>query len=268
MPAVIFWGAWWLLVGGYTYSGAWKIFSPSWLDGSALHHLLTNPLARPGVFRDLLLAFPAPVLKLLTWGALAGELLALPLSLTRRGRAIAWLWMLAMHVGILFVVDFADLTFGMVMIHLFTFDPDWLSARSPRPVLVLFDEMCGLCERTVQFLLAEDVAGAMRFTPLQGETARPSLQRHGLDQFPLRSLVVVETRSDGNELVFVKSSAVARALDGLGGFWRVVSWMLRALPRPLRDVAYDFIANRRLQWFSAPSVCRLPTRGEAQRLMP
>lgn len=34
--------------------------------------------------------------------------------------------MVAMHLGILFVVDFADLTFGMLMIHLFTFDPDWL----------------------------------------------------------------------------------------------------------------------------------------------
>lgn len=268
MPAVIFWGAWWLLVAGYTYSGAWKLFSPSWLDGSALHHLLANPLARPGVFRDLLLALPDPVLKLLTWSALAGELLALSLSLTRRGRAIAWLWMLAMHLGILFVVDFADLTFGMVMIHLFTFDPDWLPARSPRPVQVLFDGVCGLCERTVQFLLAEDATAALRFAPLQGETARPILQRHGLDQFPLRSLVVVETGSDGNELAFLKSSAVARSLDSLGGFWRVVSWTLRAVPRPFRDAAYDFIAKRRLRWFSAPSVCRLPTRGEAQRLMP
>jgi len=268
MPAFIFWGTWWLLVAGYTYSGAWKLFSPSWLDGSALHHLLTNPLARPGLFRDLLLALPYPVLKLLTWGALAGELLALPLSLTRRGRAIAWLWMLAMHVGILFVVDFADLTFGMVMIHLFTFDPDWLPARSARPALVLFDGVCGLCERTVQFLLTEDSAGALQFAPLQGETARPVLQRHGLNQFPLRSLVVVEADADGSERVFVKSAAFARAFDALGGFWRVVSRAMLAIPRPLRDAAYDFIATRRLRWFSNPSVCRIPTRSEALRLKP
>ena len=60
-------------------------------------------------------------------------------------------FLLAMHLGILFVVDFADLTFGMV--HLFTFDPDWLPARSPRSALVLFDGVGGLCERTVLFLL-------------------------------------------------------------------------------------------------------------------
>ena len=36
---------------------------------------------------------------------------------------------MVMHVGIVLMVDFADLTLGMVMIHLFTFDPDWLAPR-------------------------------------------------------------------------------------------------------------------------------------------
>jgi predicted DCC family thiol-disulfide oxidoreductase YuxK len=268
MPAAAFWGAWGLLVAGYSYSGAWKLFSPSWLDGTALHHLLTNPLARPAMFRDLLLALPDGALKVLTWGALGGELLALPLSLTRWGRATVWFWMLGMHLGILLVVDFADLTFGMLMIHLFTFDPDWLPARESQPRLVLFDGVCGLCERTVQFLNREDRAGILSFAPLQGETARPILVRHGLSQIPMRSLVVVETDSSEGERLFTKSTAVARALSGLGGFWRVLSWVLLAVPRPLRDTAYDFIANRRHRWFVKPSVCQIPTRTEPIRLFP
>jgi len=127
MPAMIYWGAWFLLAAGYAYSAVWKLISPSWQDGSALHHLLTNPLARPGFFRNLILALPSPVLVALTWLALAGELATLPLSMFRTGRLIAWTWMLAMHLGLLLVVDFADLTLGMLMIHFFTFDPDWLS---------------------------------------------------------------------------------------------------------------------------------------------
>lgn len=129
MPAFIFWGAWFLLAAGYTYSGVWKLISPSWQDGSALQHLLTNPLARPGFARNFLLAMPWPLLVGLSWIALAGELLFLPLSIFKRGRFIAWVWMLAMHLGILTVVDFADLTGGMLMIHLFTFDPDWIQSR-------------------------------------------------------------------------------------------------------------------------------------------
>jgi hypothetical protein len=132
MPAVVFWVAWVLLAAGYTFSGGYKLLSPSWTDGSALWHLLHNPLARPGVARDLLLSLPPDWLRVLTWLALAGEILALPLSVHRRGRLLAWVWMGAMHAGILLVVDFADLTWGMLMMHLFTFDPEWTCRFSQR----------------------------------------------------------------------------------------------------------------------------------------
>ena len=68
--------------------------------------------------------------------------------------------------------------------------------------------------------------------------------------------------------MILKSAAIARALDALGGFWRVVSRALQAIPRPLRDAAYDFIATRSLRWFGNPSAGRIPTQGEALRLMP
>lgn len=129
MPAFVYRGAWFLLALGYTYSGVWKLTSPIWQDGSALYHLLTNPLARPGPIRNLLLELPWPVLAALSWIALAGELLFLPLSVCKEGRLVAWSWMLAMHLGILTVVDFADLTGGMLMIHLFAFDPSWFQSR-------------------------------------------------------------------------------------------------------------------------------------------
>lgn len=266
MPATIYWGAWMLLVVGYTYSGAWKLFSPSWLDGSALHHLLTNPLARPGIFRDLLLSLPDALLRVLTWAALAGELLALPLCLSRRGRCVAWVSMLAMHLGVMLVVDFADLTLGMVMIHLFTFDPEWLPARREQRTLVLFDGECGLCDRTVNFLLAEDTAQALRFAPLQGPTAAPLLRKHSLDAQPLRSVISVECEGAANERALVKSAAVAAALDSIGGLWRVSAWMMRLVPRPVRDAAYDFIAARRHKWF--PPACRLARPGDSARLLP
>ena len=34
-----------------------------------------------------------------------------------------------MHLGILSVVSFADLTFGMMMVHFFTFDPRWFGEK-------------------------------------------------------------------------------------------------------------------------------------------
>jgi hypothetical protein len=34
-----------------------------------------------------------------------------------------------MHVGILLLVDFADLTLGMLIVHMYAFDPRWLPTR-------------------------------------------------------------------------------------------------------------------------------------------
>src|SRR6185436_14356621 len=59
------------------------------------------------------------------------------------------------------------------------------------PVL-LYDGLCGFCNGTVQFVLARDRRGVMRFATLQGEFARGIVARHpelaGVD-----SLILVET---------------------------------------------------------------------------
>lgn len=119
-----------LLMAGYTFSGWTKLSSPSWMDGSAVRLVLENPLARPGMLRDILLSMPSWALACMTWATLALELSALPLCLSRRGRPVAWLALLAMHAGLVLVIDFADLTLGMVMAHLFTFDPGWFASRT------------------------------------------------------------------------------------------------------------------------------------------
>ena len=137
-PAWAFRGAWWLMAAGYTFSGVIKLWSPSWIDGTAFRHLIDNPLARPGFARDVMLDMPDGVIALFTWSVLAAEVLFLPMCLHRLGRLVAWAGMLAMHLGIVVMVDFADLSFGMVMLHLFTFDPAWFPARcdTRRPVLL------------------------------------------------------------------------------------------------------------------------------------
>ena len=104
----------------YSYSGWTKLESASWLDGSALRHVLENPLARPGMLRDMLLATPAWVLQAQTYGVLAFELTFAALCLHGRARVLASIAMIGMHLGIVALVDFADLSVGMLMVHLYT----------------------------------------------------------------------------------------------------------------------------------------------------
>ncbi|BDS06116.1 hypothetical protein NT6N_11560 [Oceaniferula spumae] len=123
--------AWILLAVGYTFSGILKLASPSWIDGSALSHLMENPLARPGLARDLMISLPESVLMVMTWGTLALEVLFLPMVYSRRLRPYAWSAMVVMHLGIMATVDFSDLSLGMLMVHLFTFQRSWLVRAKP-----------------------------------------------------------------------------------------------------------------------------------------
>lgn len=107
MLPLLFTGAWILMALCYPYSGAMKLVSPSWLDGTAIAHILENPLARPGAVREAILALPDALLKLGTSTTLAFELLFAPLALSRRGRPWIWTMGLAMHLGLIALIDFA-----------------------------------------------------------------------------------------------------------------------------------------------------------------
>ena len=120
-----------------------------------------------------------------------------------------------------------------------------------RPV-AFFDGVCNLCNGTVNFLIDHDRHSRLRFAPLQGSTFaalaadRPELR--GIDSFVLRQ----------GARVHVRSSAAVRILMALGGPWRLFGALL-AIPKPLRDRLYDFVARRRYRWFGKSESCRMPT---------
>ncbi len=267
-PAWLFRGVWFLMAAGYTFSGLVKLGSPSWLDGTAFRHLIDNPLARPGAIRNLYLGLPDWVLALHTWTVLALEILFLPLALRPTGRWVAWVLMLAMHLGIIVMVDFADLSFGMVMLHLFTFDPDWLPARRDerRPVL-LYDGECGLCNAVVRLLLHDDAAGRLTFAPLQSEPAQAYLRAQGLPMRDFDSLVFVPDWNRPEPGAFrLRTDGALGAVDELGGLWRIVA-AARVLPAGLRDAVYKLVARSRYALFGTYRPTPLPDPDWARRFL-
>jgi predicted DCC family thiol-disulfide oxidoreductase YuxK len=116
------------------------------------------------------------------------------------------------------------------------------------PDLLFYDGGCGLCHRSVRFVVARDPRGCFRFAPLGGETFRaavPPALREGLpDSIVLRT-------AEGRLLV--RSDAALHVLRRLGGGWRLLASLLGLLPRRLRDAGYDFVARRRVRWFASPT---------------
>jgi predicted DCC family thiol-disulfide oxidoreductase YuxK len=249
MPGPIYAAAWVLLALSYSYSGYEKLVSPSWVDGSAFGYVLRSPLARNIALRVWLLELPAPFLKLATWGGLSLELLFAPLALIRRLRPWIWTLMLAMHFSLMGLVSFAELSLGMVLIHLFTFSPAWVAPRAAGPTETLFyDGHCGLCHRFVRFVLAEDRSGAaFQFAPLASQHFRATVPEAVRNQLP-DSLVV--GTAEGR--VLTRSRAVIHVLDRMGGMWRLIGLAACLIPSAFRDFAYDAVARVRYRLFARP----------------
>jgi|HubBroStandDraft_2_1064218.scaffolds.fasta_scaffold28507_1 predicted DCC family thiol-disulfide oxidoreductase YuxK len=242
MQPGIYAAAWALMSLGYFYSGLMKLNSPSWIDGSALARVLTNPLARPGFFHHIALTLPSGFLRVATWGALALEVSFGPLALIRRARPWIWSGMLLLHLGLFILISFPDLTAGMVILHLFTFNPAWIPAVDTNALeYIFYDGHCGLCHQMVRFMIAEDVDGTkFKFAPLQRsslESSALSRERAGAPD----SIIVRAT--DGSLLK--RSAAFVHILGRLGGTWRILAATIAFLPRPLADAAYDSVARIR-----------------------
>jgi predicted DCC family thiol-disulfide oxidoreductase YuxK len=121
--------------------------------------------------------------------------------------------------------------------------------------LLLFDGDCGLCQALVRFLLRRERANALRFAPLQGATGRAALRARGLDTENFDSLVFIpapraeaSVEPAGTEF-FLRTDAVVRVLEMLGGAWRGLARVLRFVPRPLRDAGYRVVARLRYRIF-------------------
>jgi len=130
IPKIIITGAWIIMSLSYTISGIDKLNAPSWANGDAIYYLLQNPLARNWDLRTFFLSLPKDILKGITFSILFIEISFVFFAFFKRTRFYIWTLMILAHLGILLLVDFADLTLGMLMIHVFTFDYNWIKKQS------------------------------------------------------------------------------------------------------------------------------------------
>ena len=124
--------------------------------------------------------------------------------------------------------------------------------------IILFDGVCNLCERSVQFIIRHDPDAKFMFAPLQSVYARTLLedpelgfeefQAGDLDSFVLIAAGKVNLRSDA-------WLSICRQLDG----WPGLLGVFQVVPRFIRDAVYDFIGRHRYQWFGKKLVCMIPT---------
>ena len=123
--------------------------------------------------------------------------------------------------------------------------------------IILFDGVCNLCNGVVTFIIRRDPKGYFRFASLQSEAARKILGRDA----GLETILLVE-----NEVVYSRSAAALRIAKKLSGLWPLL-YVFIVVPRPIRDVVYNFIARNRYRWFGKQAACMVPTAELKRRFL-
>jgi predicted DCC family thiol-disulfide oxidoreductase YuxK len=125
--------------------------------------------------------------------------------------------------------------------------------------IVFFDGVCNFCNSTVNWLMARNTKGNLKFSSLQGETAKQLLTPAIVSD--LSSIVYYR---NGN--CYLRSTAVLLIFHDMAwyGFTGLIFFVI---PRFIRDAFYNGIARNRYRWFGKRQACRIPTAEERSRFL-
>jgi predicted DCC family thiol-disulfide oxidoreductase YuxK len=126
------------------------------------------------------------------------------------------------------------------------------SSKVEGPVL-LFDGVCNLCNRSVQFILKNEKNRVLKFTAIQSSFGKRLLSEYNIDPVQTDSVILVK---DGK--MYTRSDAVLSVTSYLRFPYRL-GRVFVIVPKPLRDLFYKQVARNRYHWFGKRDHCMLPT---------
>ena len=128
--------------------------------------------------------------------------------------------------------------------------------------LVLYDGTCGLCARSVRWILRHENDRELKFAPLQGETAEAMRARFPNIPTSIDTVVYVD-----GEHAHLRSKAFLHMSRHFKRPWR---WLhgLRWIPAFILDLGYRLVAATRYKLFGKVDSCELPSPENRARFMP
>jgi predicted DCC family thiol-disulfide oxidoreductase YuxK len=149
------------------------------------------------------------------------------------------------------------------------------TSSSPGHELILYDGVCGLCNRFIKIVLDNDPQGHFQFASLQSDIATRLLHRLGKDPAVLKSIYLIKgyEQSDSLETVptaelrmLSKARAALAICAQLDGPIHLVKYF-SLLPTWLLDFGYDLVAANRYRIFGRHDTCPLPNPAHFARFI-
>lgn len=127
----------------------------------------------------------------------------------------------------------------------------------PTQPIIFYDGLCGLCDKSVQFVLKHDTQNKFLFCALQDNYAKQILGNNiTFDTFILYH----------NNKIYTQSTAALITLKLLGGFWQLL-YIFIIVPAFIRNAVYQYIAKNRYKWFGKYDTCKIPTAETKKRFI-
>lgn len=126
---------------------------------------------------------------------------------------------------------------------------------SSAPPIVFYDGVCGLCNRSVQFLYKRDKNKQLRYAALQGKTAENYLSEEDRTP-PFPSILLLH---EGKTYRY--ADAVIQCLR-ISGHFSIITGFIMLIPGGIRNTLYKLVSRNRYRIWGELDHCRIPSAEE------
>jgi predicted DCC family thiol-disulfide oxidoreductase YuxK len=132
--------------------------------------------------------------------------------------------------------------------------------------LILYDGVCGLCNKWVGQIMPRDPKAQFHFASLQSDLGRSLLTRYGKNPDILDTIYVLVDYKSAAPRILARSRAALFVIARLDGPWRFLK-IFELLPTFILDAGYSLIARYRYRFFGRYDQCLMPGADYASRFI-
>lgn len=118
--------------------------------------------------------------------------------------------------------------------------------------LIIFDDICVMCNRLTQFVIAHDKKDQFRFASQNSEIVK----KLGISPQLTKETLILVKNFETKPKVILRSGAVLEIVSTFSIWWKPL-WLLIIVPSPIRNIVYRLISNNRHKLWGTTEVCSL-----------
>ncbi len=128
--------------------------------------------------------------------------------------------------------------------------------------VILFDGDCGLCNKSVQFIIKNDSKNIFHYASLQSNFGQNFLKERKLNREKFNTFIYFEK----GIAYYTKSTATIYVLKELNLWGKIIFYTTIWIPKFIRDFVYDIVAKNRKIFFKN-NYCISPNKELQQRFL-